>query len=123
MVVFETRLLPNSLMSRSLPEPIMIIMMMMIIIDGVGDGDDDDDMKMVVVVVIMNKYLGNFQKGEWSRGSSRYFKLRVNELDTYHKCFDPRKVRLQFIDFVLEWWDIRRWKRNIAWLNRSLRTT
>ena len=55
MVVFETRLLPNSLMSRSLPEAIMIIMMMMIIIDGVGDGNDDDDMTMVVVVVIMNK--------------------------------------------------------------------
>ena len=52
---FETRLLPNSLMGRSLPEPIIMIMMMMIIIDGVGDGGDDDDMTMVVVVVIMNK--------------------------------------------------------------------
>ena len=55
MVVFETRLLPNSLMGRSLPEPIMMFMMMMIKIDGVGDGDDDDDMTMVVVVVIMDK--------------------------------------------------------------------
>ena len=56
MVVFETRLLPNSVVSRSLPEPIM-----MIIIDGVGDGDDnddhDDDDELMMIMIMMTREL------------------------------------------------------------------
>ena len=46
MVVFEIRLLPNSPMSRSLPESTVMVT----INYSVGDGDDDEAIMMIMMI-------------------------------------------------------------------------